>query len=396
MNCAAKRDALIVIGRLAYPGNTAPSNRVHLYCKALKGEKGFPLVINLHSTFTKKPKFSYLARNEGIPFYYAQKTPMRDSRIIVRNLNKIKGLYNTVSTIKRIKQKHHLKVLFYATEPWEEFILFTFLKMMHVPIIRDCSEIPSFISAEKRAKRLHRFFLRLKLKMYDELIVISDNLNKFYSQLFPQNRIFQIPILVDMERFKNIEIKVHTGEIVTYIGYMGGNKDGLVNLIEAMSLVNKKKKKVLLQLVGSAPEQDMERLRNKVKQLNLCHTIVFTGKKSTQEIPTILANSDLLVLARPDNEQAKAGFPTKLGEYLASAKPVVITSTGEIPKYLKDTESAYLSKPGDINDFAEKILYALSDKNSDSVAKKGFEIANNNFNYQIYGKKLIEILQSKK
>jgi glycosyltransferase involved in cell wall biosynthesis len=388
------KDGLIVIGRLGYPTGSAPCNRVHLYCKALKHQNGFPFVINLHSTFREKPKFNYLARNDGIPFYYAQKTPLWEDNFFVRNINKIKGLFNTIFIIRKIKKKHSLKVLFYATEPWDELFLFVFLKTMKVRIIRDCSEIPSFIIDEKKAIKLNRFFLKLRIKMYDDIIVISDYLNSYYSEIFPKKQIFQIPILVDMERFKKTEPKKQPTKIITYVGYMIGNKDGLENLIEAMVLVVERNKNVQLHLVGSGPEKDMIRLRNKVKTLNLCNNISFLGKKNSQEIPSILFQSDLLVLARPDNSQAKAGFPTKLGEYLASRKPVVITTTGEIPKYLKHNESAYLAKPGDILDFAEKINYALSDKNSEVIGEKGYEIANNNFNYQLYGEKIFNILQN--
>ncbi|HXR82760.1 MAG TPA: glycosyltransferase [Hanamia sp.] len=230
--------------------------------------------------------------------------------------------------------------------------------------------------------------------MYHDIIVISDYLNSYYSEIFPKKRIFQIPILVDMDRFKKTETKKNATKIITYVGYMIGNKDGLQNLIEAMALVVERNKNVKLQLVGSGPDKDMIQLRNKVKALNLCNFISFFGKKNSEEIPAILSQSDLLVLARPDNSQAKAGFPTKLGEYLASAKPVVITTTGEIPKYLKHKESAYLAKPGDIQDFAEKINYALSDKNSQVIGEKGYEIANDNFNYKLYGKKIFNILQN--
>jgi glycosyltransferase involved in cell wall biosynthesis len=389
-----KKDALVVIGRLSYPSGSAPSNRVHLYCKALKHEKGFPFVINLHSTFTKPQKFDYLGRNDGIPFYYAQATIIREKRLLIRNFNKIRGLFNTVRMVRKIKKKHHPKVLFYTTETIDEFILFMFLKLMNVAIIKECSEIPSFIQDEKKGLKFHKFFLRMRVKMYNDIIVISDYLNCYYSKIFPQNKIFQIPILVDMSRFENIKIKAHSGKIITYIGMMGGNKDGLENLIEAMAIVKETNTTTRLHLVGSAPAADMARLKNKVKKLQLDETVAFLGKKSPEEIPPILCNSDILVLARPDTIQAKAGFPTKLGEYLACAKPVVITITGEIPKYLKDNESAYLSKPGDIYDFAEKIKFALSDQNAQVIGKNGYDIANNHFNYQLYGKRIFEILQS--
>lgn len=388
-------DALIVIGRLAYPSATAPSNRVHLYCKALKKEKGFPFVINLHSTFVKPQSFTFLARYDGVPFYYAQKTIMREKLLIKRNINKIKGLINTLIILKRIKKKHDFKVLFYGTEVWDEFFLFIFLKLMGVSIIRDCSEIPDFIKYEKKAKNIHDFFLRQKLKMYDNLIVISDFLNSFYSQRFPNDKIFKVPILVDMNRFNSKVKKSKSGEIlISYVGYMGGNKDGLENLIDSMAIVAKTNNNTFLQLIGTAPDKDLLRLKNKVFSLGLSKRILFLGKKPVDEIPSLLENSDILVLARPNNVQAKAGFPTKLGEYLASGKPVVITVTGEIPKYLKNNLSAYLAKPDDIPDFANKLIYALSDENSELIGQRGYEVAKKSFNYELYGKEILNVLQN--
>jgi len=389
-------DSLIVIGRLNYPSGSAPSNRVHLYCKALKEAKGFPFVINLHSTFTKPTTFNYLGRYEGVPFYYCQKTPMRENRFMQRNINKIKGLINSFIVIRRLCIKYNVKALFFSTSVFNEVIFFIFLKIMKIPIIKECNEAPLFIRRENKAVAIHHFFLQLKLKMYGEIIVISDSLNKYYSAIFPMNNIYQIPILVDMERFSTLQkTMAEEKKVIAYIGYMGGNKDGLDNLIEAMAIINKKVNNAQLDLVGSAPGKDMLHLKSRIDSLRLNDVIFFLGSKKPEEIPPILANADLLVLARPNNSQAKAGFPTKLGEYLASAKPVVITKTGEIPKYLVDNQSAYLAEPDDINGFAEKVLYALEDENAVKIGAAGYEIANKNFNYRLYGKVLIEIIRKK-
>ena len=394
MNDPRTRDALVVIGRLSYPNSSAAVNRVHLYCKALKLEKGFPFVINLHSTFTQPQYFNYLGRHEGIPFYYSQKTVVRETRLIKRNFNKVKGVINSFIIVMRIKKHHNFKVLFYGTTVWDEFVLFIFLKLLGVSVIRECSEIPYFIKSQTKLLQLHTFLLKLKLKMYGQLIVISDYLKNYYSGMFPNENIFQIPILVDMERFDGkFPQEKRVIKVISYVGAMEGNKDGLENLIQAVALVKEKKTSIQLDLVGSAPHKDLLRLKNKVSTLGLNDIVNFRGKKTAKEIPFILLNSDLLVLARPDNSQAKAGFPTKLGEYLASKIPVVITITGEIPKYLKDNVSAYLAKPDDINDFAEKILFALSDAHSPQIGERGYQIAKNNFNYQLYGAEILKIIQ---
>lgn len=388
-----KNDGLIVIGRLGYPSARAASNRVHLYCKALKEVKGFPLVINLHSVFTKPQTFNYLGRNDGIPFYYSQQSTLYENNLLKRNIKKIKGFVNALTIIKRLQKKHNLKVMFYSTSLADEVILFIFLKFWRISIITDCCEAPLFLIQNKKNIFFHKALLRLRIKMYDELIVISDYLFKYYSAIFPSNKIFKIPILVDMERFKNDKENVdNEKKIITYIGFMGGNKDGLENLIESMALVNQKCKKIQLKLIGSASKEDLLRLKNKVDVLGLNNVVSFIGSKKAEEIPYYLSKSDLLVLARPDNNQAKAGFSTKLGEYLASGKPVVITITGEISKYLKDKESAYLVEPDNIEKFADKIILALADINAAKIGLEGKKIANQYFNYKLYGEKISEII----
>ncbi len=58
----------------------------------------------------------------------------------------------------------------------------------------------------------------------------------------------------------------------------------------------------------------------------------------------------------PDSKQAQGGFPTKLGEYLATGNPVCATTVGEIPDYLVDGESVYFAVPGSVDSFADAML----------------------------------------
>ena len=49
----------------------------------------------------------------------------------------------------------------------------------------------------------------------------------------------------------------------------------------------------------------------------------------------------------------------KLVECLASGRPVVTTTTGDIPAYLSNRESAYLSEPCNHDEFARLVIEAL-------------------------------------
>jgi glycosyltransferase involved in cell wall biosynthesis len=114
---------------------------------------------------------------------------------------------------------------------------------------------------------------------------------------------------------------------------------------------------------------------------------------SRTEIPSYLCNARVLALARPRSRIADAGFPSKLTEYLATGKPVVVTKVGEIPVYLKDNETAFLSEPDSVNAFADRLDYALKNYEfARQVGKRGKELAGTIFSYNFQAKNMMEFI----
>jgi glycosyltransferase involved in cell wall biosynthesis len=60
-----------------------------------------------------------------------------------------------------------------------------------------------------------------------------------------------------------------------------------------------------------------------------------------------------------NNERYPTRYPTRLGEYLASGRSVIIYNVGEVAELLTDGLSVYVSKPGDAVDFAERTRQAI-------------------------------------
>ena len=128
-----------------------------------------------------------------------------------------------------------------------------------------------------------------------------------------------------------------------------------------------------------------------IETLGLKDRVVFTGVVPAADMPQLLTNAAVLALARPDNLQAKNGFPTKLGEYLLTGNPVVVTKVGDIPLFLKDGESALLAEAGNSQEFADKLCWALENpKEAQVIGKNGREVAMQNFNSAIETEKIIK------
>jgi glycosyltransferase involved in cell wall biosynthesis len=114
-------------------------------------------------------------------------------------------------------------------------------------------------------------------------------------------------------------------------------------------------------------------------------------------IPKYLCGASLLVLSIPKSLQAQGGFPTKLGEYLVTGNPVVVTKVGEIEDYLTDGYDSYLAEADSVDSFSEKMIDALNNiEQSRMIGLKGKENALKNFNYLTQAESVIRFIESMK
>jgi glycosyltransferase involved in cell wall biosynthesis len=133
-----------------------------------------------------------------------------------------------------------------------------------------------------------------------------------------------------------------------------------------------------LSIYGDASQQIRESLIGKIAERGLADTVRLHEAVMPQQVPDVLAGADALVLPRSKGEFSTAGFPNKLGEYLASGRPVVVTKVGDVPRYLEDQVSAFLIEPDDCEAFARALIAALTDRElADRVGAGGQAVAHN-------------------
>jgi len=220
-------------------------------------------------------------------------------------------------------------------------------------------------------------------------------LYKFFDELnIPSLKLLHLPMTVDLGRFSNIQSSSlgFKNPYILFVGVMNNAKDGVDILIDAFSQIAQNFPKYNLYLVGPW-QYDTPGHLQKIKDYKLAERVFWINEVNRNEIPPLLLNSNLLVLPRPDSKQAQGGFPTKLGEYLASGKPVCATNIGEIPDYLTDNETVFFAKPGSSSSFADAMERALSsEEKSLEVGQKGKLIAEKFFNKDIQSGVLYEFL----
>ena len=227
------------------------------------------------------------------------------------------------------------------------------------------------------------------------LFVISTALKEYFVGIgVPEEKVTIVNMTVDPARFEGIQKDMSIEKYIAYCGTASNNKDGVNKLIEAFGFVAKKHKDVKLYIIGKAPTvSDESGNLQLVENLGLKERVVFTGVVPAEQMPQLLTNASALALARPDSLQAQNGFPTKLGEYLLTANPVVVTKVGDIPLFLRDGESALLAETGNSQEFADKLCWALENPTeSATIGMNGREVALSNFNALLETQKIIKYI----
>ena len=230
------------------------------------------------------------------------------------------------------------------------------------------------------------------LMRLDGLFVISSPLKLYFQDLgVSPSKIRIVNMTVDPKRFEHIQKTKTPYRYIAYCGTASNTKDGVDELIRAFAKVSTHHKDVYLYIIGRTPKKK-ERFDNfeLVKSLGLEDKVIFTGVIPSEKIPQMLKNADVLVLDRPENLQAHYGFPTKLGEYLLTGNPVVVTSVGDIPLYLEDNVSALIAPPSNVELFSQRIIWALNNPaKAKVIGERGKHVALQHFNSMIESEKLI-------
>lgn len=270
-------------------------------------------------------------------------------------------------------------------------IFFKVIGRKGVKVVHEKTEHPDIYSFKgfnvKRYKR--------EIHKVDGMFVISTALKKYYMSLgLPEEKIEIVNMTVDSTRFAGLE-KQPAEKYIAYCGTASNNKDGVDELIKSFAIVHNSHPDVKLYIIGKTPDKDDFSGNLKlIKDFGLNDSVVFTGIVASADIPQILKNATILALDRPDSLQAQYGFPTKLGEYLLTENPVVVTKVGDIPLFLKDGQTALLSEERNPQEFSAKLIWALEHpKEASEIGKAGAQVALQKFNYLNETKKIVSVIR---
>ena len=211
------------------------------------------------------------------------------------------------------------------------------------------------------------------------------------------NKIRIIPMGVDECRFCKKD-RIRAGEptessrIILSIGRIV-EKKGLKYLIMAMQEIIKRYPDMTLFIGGDGPEK--KQLIQLCSELNLEKNVIFLGFVAPEKIAELYASSDIFILPSIETKDGDTeGLGVVLLEAMACGVPVIGSNLGGITDIIEDNKTGLLTRPGDPDDIARKILSLISDKElRTTLSKNAITLVNEKFSWNIVSKQFSEAFQ---
>lgn len=391
-----------IVTNIAFPNGMAPGNRIKCYAGALASAGVDCEVI----VYRRTERYGTMPQNTdgegivyGVHYHYIGGTPLRGSNVLIRRYHDLADKQK----LKRYLQKN-LKIgdVLFAYAGMDVDFNIILARQAHrqgAKYVRDLCELPYGTMAEtpKAVKKRRKTEEKL-LPLCDGIIPISDALKNYARQYAQSCSMLKLPILVD---YDNYFLPNRTAETVIpflfHSGTLTEQKDGILGMIEAFALAANELPFPVMMICTGKKESSFHagEIDALIQRYRLEEKLLFTGYLNDEDLRTYLSRASLVVINKHVNQQNTYCFSTKLGEYMAAGKPIIITRVGEAMNWLKNGIDAVFIEPEDTQALKQAIkeLFLNAEQRS-SLGDNARITCKEHFDYHVHGHEMKQFFEA--
>lgn len=209
-----------------------------------------------------------------------------------------------------------------------------------------------------------------------------------------EDRVVILPVSLDTDYFELKGNRTETPIRLIFVGRLVNWKGPLLS-IRILHKLRKKNYNVYLSIVGDGEE--MEICKRFVFENSLSDYVRFCGVLDQNSIIEKFAQSHVFLL--PGITDPESGRAENQGLVIQEAQamklPVVVSNAGGMKYGLIDGVTGYVVEENDLEGFVRRIIYLYnSPEIRQEMGRGGRKYVEENFDYKVLGKKLIEIYNS--
>ena len=384
-----------------FPNGMAAVSRIKCYARAIiEGGVECEVVVYRRTEISKSKVLNTEVNgvDSGIPYHYVSSKTIRDANRYIRFMRDKLDL-NRAYKYLRLNIKRGDVLFLFMARPIETMMMFMKIANQNGAFcVRDLCELPYVTGVEnEKTIFLRRAILGTQFPHLDGIMSISSalmNLAKTYTQ--PSCKHLLVPIMVDYDYYGAItKRKNNSVPYIFHAGTLSQQKDGILGMIEAFGIAKQKLGMPIKYILTGAVSQSShpDELRDLISRYDLEDSLEFVGHLNRAQIKKYLNEASLVISNRPKSKQDYYGFSTKLGEYLASGTPLLLTNWGEAVNWLENGKSAYVTEPENTLALANAIIHVFSNpEESRRIGAAGKDVCRKCFDYHNWSKPLVDFL----
>jgi glycosyltransferase involved in cell wall biosynthesis len=221
-----------------------------------------------------------------------------------------------------------------------------------------------FVGQNGLAWSINKWLMCKYTSLMDNIIVPSPFTLDLAQSLFPNKKIFYVPLPFEQKFMKSPHYEV--GNLL-YVGTIEERK-GLSYLIEAISLLENKTS-VKLNIVGKVVDQVYyEYLQNQIYLLELTENVNFLGRVSDEVLAECYQKAEIFTFP-----SLLEGYGIVLIEAFNNGLPIVCFDNTAMPYTVRDGVNGFVAKNRDAKDMAAKIQSLIGNTLLREQLQKGIE-----------------------
>jgi glycosyltransferase involved in cell wall biosynthesis len=338
-------------------------------------------------------------------------------RICHRNkvLNKLNNLFYHIFFIdflfyrklKEVCEKHEISVINVFDLPMVKTALIFSRRTNKIPVIFDMLENwPAGLKFWRRDDAKSRLFDNIdaykRLEKFcidrvDRIIVVANEQKDRLIKLgVRQERVAIVMNTVDIEYLLNSKVypnrvaQYRSKFLVSYPTIFSGDHRGIDIAVRSMIEVIKEVPNAHLLLIGDG--RGRKKIEELVSALNLKEVVSLTGWVNFRYIPTYLDASDVCIIPYRRNEHTDTTVPHKIFQYMAMAKPVIVSDCKPLRRIVEETKCGLVVPPEDPESLAKAVVQQYRNSEcAQNIGKNGREWVMKKYNWGLESEKLVKL-----
>ncbi len=332
------------------------------------------------------------------------KPRMRIDRYIWAYLGPIVLVLYTLATIRRADA-----YIIYLNTAASRFVLVAVLRLLKKKVVIELNEFPystegsRFIRLPLVRRVLQKFVLKSVMPLANGFLVISDSLRGVAELNAPRAALLQVPVLGERSLDACVaDAKVAKDLYVFHAGSLSEQKDGILSIFKAFAIAHHRLRidygvhlKLYLTSKTTLPST-WARLSRLLAEEGLNDQLVIVGYCSMESLECYLRGALALVINKPANFQNRHNFPTRVGGYLASGRPLILAADdGEANKFLANGDNAIVVKPDDVAAIATALVQCYENpEEAARIGRRGMETYSDHIYFAAHAKRLSNFIRS--